>query len=154
MKVYRLHTIQKLAVSIDEAWEFFSNPVNLQAITPESLRFQILTDLPSTMYEGMIIRYKVTAVAGIPMNWVTEIKHVDEGKMFVDERRVGPYKFWHHQHHFRPVDNGIAMDDIVHYILPFGPLGRIAHALMIRNQLDEIFQFRKQILADKFGEIT
>lgn len=154
MKLYRIHTTQNLSVSLDEAWEFFSNPANLQSITPDSLRFKILTDLPEKMYEGLIVQYKVTAVAGIPMNWVTEIKHVQEGALFVDEQRFGPYKFWHHQHHFREIDGGIEINDIVHYSLPFGLLGRLAHILLVRRQLKEIFEYRKQILADKFGELN
>ncbi|MBD3274266.1 MAG: cell division inhibitor [Candidatus Marinimicrobia bacterium] len=154
MKMYRLQTTQNLTVSIDEAWEFFSNPANLQSITPDSLRFKILTDLPQKMYEGLIVQYKVTAFAGIPMNWVTEIKHVQEGALFVDEQRFGPYKFWHHQHHFREIEGGVEMKDIVHYSLPFGVLGRLVHGLLIKQQLNGIFEFRKQMLADKFGELV
>lgn len=131
----------------------FSNPANLLSITPDTLRFRILSDLPEKMYEGLIVHYKVTAVAGITMNWVVEIKHIQDGSLFVDEQRFGPYKFWHYPHHFREIDGGVEMDDIVHYSLSFGILGRFAHAILVRAQLKEIFEFRRQMLADKFDEL-
>ena len=153
MKLYQIHTTQNLALSIEEAWIFFSNPANLQTITPDFLKFRILTALPAAMYEGLIIHYKVSAIANIPMNWITEITHVRERQFFVDEQRSGPYKFWHHQHHFTPIENGVQMEDIVHYALPFGLLGRIVHSLLVKHQLTNIFRFRKQVLQERFGDV-
>jgi ligand-binding SRPBCC domain-containing protein len=85
------------------------------------------------------------------VRWVTEIKCVEEGRSFIDEQRFGPYKFWHHRHLFAPAPGGVLMTDVVHYGLPFGPLGTIAHALFVRRKLEWIFGFRKQILARRFS---
>jgi ligand-binding SRPBCC domain-containing protein len=103
------------------------------------------------MYPGQIIEYKVSPVLGIPLYWMTEITHVEEGRYFVDEQRFGPYSLWHHQHHFRQVDRGVEMTDIVHYRLPLGFLGDIANGLFVKKQLEHIFEFRHKRVVELFG---
>ena len=150
MKVNQLTAIQNLPISIDEAWEFFSNPNNLKIITPEWLNFKITSRLPEKMYPGMIINYKVHPVLGIPTNWVTEITHVNEPYYFVDEQRFGPYKMWHHQHHFKETESGLEMTDIVNYALPFDPLSRPLNSLLVEKKVKEIFRFRERKLIEIF----
>ncbi len=152
MKVYSLKTNQVLPVSLKEAWDFFSNPMNLQEITPDSLSFRVTSELPPKMYQGMVVTYKVKPLPGIPLTWVTEITTVDKNKMFIDEQRFGPYKFWHHQHIFSETDEGVNMQDIVHYALPFGFLGTIAHSVFVKKQLDDIFDYRYRYLEKKFPQ--
>lgn len=96
----------------------------------------------SSMYAGQIIEYKVSPVMNIPLYWMTEITHVSDKKFFVDEQRFGPYSLWHHQHHFREVEGGVEMTDIVHYKLPMGWLGDLAHMLFVKKQLQQIFDYR------------
>jgi len=153
MKIFTLKAIQTLPISIDEAWEFFSNPNNLSVITPDWLNFKITSKLPDKMYAGMIITYKVHPLLGIPINWVTEITHVKEPFYFVDEQRFGPYKLWHHQHHFKETDKGVEMTDIVNYALPFDPLSRPINSLVVQNRVREIFQFREKKLAEMFAPV-
>lgn len=150
MKLYRIDKRQWLPVSPDEAWTFFSAPGNLQEITPDWLDFQIESPLPERMYAGLIIEYRVQVFPGIRVRWITEITHIEENVFFIDEQRFGPYAFWHHQHHFLPVDDGVEIRDIVHYGMPFGPLGRLVRWLVIRGQLQEIFEFRYGELERRF----
>jgi ligand-binding SRPBCC domain-containing protein len=150
MKLYRFERCQQVPISRGEAWDFFSDPRNLPLITPPSLGFRITCDLPQRMYPGMIITYSVTPFPLWKVDWVTEITHVDEPRLFIDEQRFGPYAFWHHQHHFRQSNAGTEMCDIVHYALPFGPLGRIA-ARTVETQLRGIFDFRREYLQREFG---
>jgi ligand-binding SRPBCC domain-containing protein len=105
--------------------------------------------LLAKMYPGQIIEYTVKPVLGIPLYWMTEITHVEPEKYFVDEQRFGPYTMWHHQHHFKAVDGGVEMTDIVHYKLPLWILGDIAHAIFVKKQLQQIFDYRFTA-ADKF----
>ena len=154
MTVHQLEQTQTLPISIGEAWDFFSSPANLDAITPPDLGFRILTPLPSRMYEGQIIRYRVKLAPMIHVGWVTEIKAVEEGRSFIDEQRFGPYAFWHHRHLFEAVEGGVKMTDTVHYGLPFGPFGAIAHAVYVRRKLEWIFGYRKRILTEKFGVVA
>ncbi len=153
MKIHIMEQEQRLPIPIEEAWEFFSSPANLNEITPADLGFQITSPSPGRMYEGQIITYRVKIAPAVWMPWVTEIKCVDEGRSFIDEQRFGPYKFWHHRHHFEAVEGGVLMRDKVHYGLSFGPLGSIAHRLFVRRKLEWIFAFRKQILAKRFGSL-
>lgn len=153
MKIYKLHTLQRLPLDINKAWEFFSSPANLSVITPKEMNFVIIGDLPKKMYPGLIINYTVKALPGFKVNWMTEITHVNEPFFFVDEQRAGPYKIWHHEHHFREIESGIEMEDIVHYALPFDPFSRILHPLLIRSKLNGIFNYRYNKLIELFGTI-
>jgi ligand-binding SRPBCC domain-containing protein len=119
-KVYSLKTVQKIPVSINVAWDFFSNPKNLADITPGNMGFHIISKHHGEkMYPGQLIEYTVKPVFNIRVYWMTEITHVEDRKFFVDEQRFGPYSLWHHQHHFTSIEGGVEMTDIVHYKLPF-----------------------------------
>jgi len=153
MGAYQLQSKQILPITLKEAWDFFSSPKNLQTITPDYLGFQITSELADKMYAGQIITYKVKPLFGISLFWMTEITHVEEGKYFVDEQRFGPYAMWHHQHHFKEVEGGVEMTDIVNYRLPLGPLGSIANYLFVRRQLNEIFAYRQRFLEEHYGRV-
>jgi ligand-binding SRPBCC domain-containing protein len=152
MAFYQFNKQQKVKCSIDEIWEFISSPGNLKEITPDYMGFDIMTkDLPEKMYPGMIISYKVSPLLGIKTTWVTEITQVVDKKYFVDEQRVGPYSIWHHQHIIEPIENGVLMTDIVSYSPPLGFLGRIANSLIIKNKLNEIFDYRTKAVEKRYG---
>ncbi len=147
MSFYQFKRTQSIDVPVEKVWNFISDPSNLKEITPDYMGFDITSkDIPSKMYEGMIISYKVSPLLGIKTTWVTEITHVKENKYFVDEQRVGPYKIWHHQHMIEATATGTLMTDIVSYQPPFGVLGAIANKLFIRKKLQEIFDYRTKAL--------
>jgi len=151
-----LHVIknrQLIKSDIDTVWNFISSPANLAVITPQSMGFEIIGEKNENerMYEGQIIEYFVSPVAGIRMHWVTEITHVKDKEYFVDEQRFGPYSFWHHKHFLKAVDGGVEMTDIVHYKAPFGFLGRIANSIFIKKKLKTIFDYRYNKLEELFN---
>ena len=150
MKLHRLDARQVLPVTLAEAWDFFSDARNLARITPPSMGFEVTSELPGKMYAGMIIEYRVRPLLGVAVQWVTEITHVEEHVRFVDEQRFGPYRFWHHQHHFRPVDGGVEATDIVHYALP--PGGGAVRGLLVEPRLREIFDYRRTALETFLGK--
>ena len=106
------------------------------------------------MYESMIITYKISPLLGIRLNWMTEITHVKEGEYFVDEQRFGPYALWHHEHHFKAIKGGVLMNDILHYAIPFGPIGRLTNAVYVGKQIEKIFTYRENAIKELFGEIS
>ncbi|HRY98440.1 MAG TPA: SRPBCC family protein [Bacteroidales bacterium] len=146
MKTYQLVTQQFLPVPREQAWAFFTDPRNLNRITPEGMNFRILDELPERVYPGMIIRYTLTPVGPLPVHWVTEITQVKEGEFFIDDQRAGPYALWHHQHHFRDVEGGTEMTDVVTYALPMGSLGRWVAGALVRRKVGAIFSFRREAL--------
>lgn len=151
MSVKRKEWTQWINRPLDEVWTFFSRPENLNEITPEDMSFQILTDLNrEQMYEGMIIRYKVSPVPGLTFDWVTEITHIEARRYFIDEQRFGPYAFWHHQHHFEEREGGVYMRDILHYKVPFSIIGTMVDALFVDSRIEEIFAFRKRAVTRIF----
>ena len=154
MKTYTVNFEQKLPISIEEAWAFFSSPLNLAKITPKSMAFVITSDYSdqTKMYEGMIITYKVSPLLGIKLDWMTEITHVKEGAYFIDEQRFGPFKFWHHEHHFKAIEGGVLMTDKLIYGIPFGIFGQIANAITVSKQTKEIFSFREKAVEELFGK--
>ena len=151
MKLYSLEAKQLLPLPLAEAWRFFSDPRNLSQLTPAWLSFETTSDVPPQMYAGLIITYRIRPLFNLPSAWVTEITHVREPHYFVDEQRFGPYRFWHHQHFFREAAGGTEVRDLVHYALRGGPLAGLADALLVRRRLEEIFSFRREVLARMFG---
>lgn len=152
MAYFQFRQEQFLPVDIDTAWDFITSPDNLKKITPEEMGFDITSPgLPPKVYPGMIISYRVKPVAGIPVTWVTEITQVVDRHFFIDEQRIGPYAFWHHQHFLEKAEGGVKMKDIVSYAPPFGVLGWIANFLFIRKKLNAIFAYRRIVLEKEFG---
>jgi ligand-binding SRPBCC domain-containing protein len=152
MSVHQLKIIQRVPVGLDIAWDFFSHPKNLDKLTPEHLQLKYTNELfGDEMYPGQVITYKVRPVMGIPLFWMTEITHVRAKQFFVDEQRFGPYSLWHHQHHFKAIEGGVEMTDLIHYKVPGWWLGDLANKLFIRQQLENIFKFRHQRVEDLFG---
>ncbi|HVX48955.1 MAG TPA: SRPBCC family protein [Chitinophagaceae bacterium] len=151
-KVYTIKAVQKIPIDIDTAWAFFSNPGNLQEITPPDVDFRVTSKyLDSTMYPGQVIEYKLKPLWGISFYWMTEITHVNDRKFFIDEQRFGPYTLWHHQHHFAVIEGGVEMTDFVHYKVPAWFIGDILNAVVIKKQLGKIFSFRFTAVEKKFG---
>ena len=153
MKLYQIKTQQKLPISIEKAWGFFSNPKNLKKITPEEMSFEIISGAEKSIYPGQIIQYNVSPIFGIKLRWVTEITHVIDNKYFVDEQRFGPYSLWHHKHFFKKIKGGILMEDVVDYKIPLGWMGQLAHFIFVKNRLKKIFKFRENKLVKLFGKL-
>lgn len=151
MKIHTLEQTQDFPITMEEAWDFFSDPRNLDEITSDDVGFEILNISGGKMHPGQIISYRIKVPPGIPVTWVTEITHVDEGKSFIDDQRFGPYKFWHHKHSFEEIPGGVRMHDLVHYALPFSPFGEIGHGIFVKPKLTQIFESRRATLTEKFG---
>jgi ligand-binding SRPBCC domain-containing protein len=168
MAVHSLERTQCIPADLERIWSFFSDPVNLPAITPPYMQFKILSPggnnssggvrgvdrSGAQIYAGQIIEYRLRPLPFFHTYWMTEITHVQEGRYFVDEQRRGPYSLWHHQHHFRKIAGGVEMTDIVHYALPLGFIGNLGHPLFVRRQLEEIFRYRFQRVEGLFGKYT
>jgi ligand-binding SRPBCC domain-containing protein len=152
MAIHTLRSKQVITATLAQAWDFFTCPHNLAKITPSSLGFEITSqDLPDSIYEGMMIEYRVRPMLGIPITWLTEITHVRDGQYFVDEQRIGPYRIWHHEHWFRDLgDNQIELSDLVTYTLPFHPFGELVHPVLVAPQLRRIFAHREQAVKALF----
>ncbi|MCT3776220.1 SRPBCC family protein [Elizabethkingia anophelis] len=149
---YHLYREQQLNCNIEEVWDFFSSPLNLSKITPQDMKFTVLSDLKNTpIYEGMEIDYLVSPVLGIPLKWKTRITQVNYQKSFTDLQAKGPYRYWNHYHEFIENDKGVLMKDSVDYELPFGLLGKLAHSLFVHNRLKSIFEFRYNFLEGYFN---
>lgn len=152
MAAHSIKTVQKIPISLDKAWDFFSNPANLQAITPDNMGFKVISQHHGdTMYAGQIIEYTVKPVLGIPLYWMTEITQVKNKEYFIDEQRFGPYSLWHHQHHFKAIEGGVEMTDIIHYKNPGWFLGILANELFVKKQLQGIFDYRYKKTEELFG---
>ena len=155
MAIYTFARKQTVQMPLAECWSFFSDPRNLPKITPPSLRFVVRSELPAQVHPGLMIRYAVSPLLGIPMTWLTEITQVRSPEYFVDEQRVGPYRIWHHEHFFRALDQGTTeVRDRVHYVPPFGPIGAVMNTLVLRRQLERIFDFREEQLRKMRGHAS
>ena len=144
---------QVLPISLEEAWSFFSSPSNLNLITPEDMDFKILDVLPAHIYQGLMIRYKIKPMFNIPLDWITEITEVKDKVYFIDEQRKGPYRTWHHEHHFKEVDGGVLMTDKLSYDIGMSFIGTLAGKLWVDKQVQKIFAYRRKKLSELFRPV-
>jgi ligand-binding SRPBCC domain-containing protein len=147
---YVLTREQILPGDPDAVFEFFADAFNLEAITPPWLRFRVVTPRPIRMAPGTTIEYRL-ALHRVPVRWLTRIEEWVPGERFVDAQVRGPYKVWHHTHAFERHEEGTLVRDTVRYDLPLGPAGRLAHAVLVRRDLERIFDFRHAEVARRFG---
>lgn len=150
--MYELYRQQVIDASIDRVWSFISKPANLDKITPDDMAFEIVTETPEQMHEGLIVEYRVTIPIVGQTTWVSEIKHIVDKKQFVDEQKIGPYSLWYHYHAVESVPDGTKMIDRVSYKPPFGPVGRLANYFIIRPKLEQIFAFRRSAITEHFAD--
>lgn len=150
MKPYTLERTITLPISLEQAWNFFSDSANLVKITPPDMDFRITSPPQSDFYAGQIITYTVRPLLGVAVSWTTEITHVKRPNFFVDEQRFGPYRFWHHQHRFHEVDGGVEVNDLVHYLLHHDRLAGLINRLIVAPRLRRIFDYRSRILKEIF----
>ena len=154
MNVNKLIYTQKIPVGIEKVWDFFSNPRNLEKITPREMHMKITNreDI-GTLYEGMVISYRLFPLFAFPVQWSTEIIHIDRPHEFEDEQKSGPYEVWRHKHLFREIPEGVEMTDIVEYRIPFGFLGQMLDQLLIHNRLEYVFSYRRKKIEEIFGAV-
>ena len=147
---YTLERQQLVPVAPEEAFEFFADALNLEAITPPWLRFRVVTPGPIAMRPGTLIEYRLR-LHGLPIRWLTRIEVWHPGRRFEDRQLRGPFRHWHHTHAFAPHDGGTAMRDVVRYAMPLGPIGRLARAAVVRRDVERIFDFRHDVVAAQFA---
>ena len=135
---------------LDDVFAFFSDAKNLAVITPPWLGFRILNPEPIVMRSGAKIVYMLRW-HGFPVRWVTEITRWDPPTGFDDVQLKGPYSLWHHSHSFQPIDGGTLIGDTVRYALPLGLLGRLAHACVVKAELNTIFDYRAKQVSELLG---
>lgn len=152
MSHFQLTKVQELNTDLDTIWDFASSPKNLKEITPDHMLFHITSEVAEKMYPGMIVTYEVAPLLGIKLPWVTEITQVKDKHFFVDEQKVGPYTLWHHQHFFEATKTGVRMTDIITYKPPFGIFGNLLNSLVIKRQLNAIFDYRKKVMNRLFND--
>jgi ligand-binding SRPBCC domain-containing protein len=130
-----------------DVFGFFAQPENLDAITPDDLRFEIVSPRPIAMRAGALIEYRLR-LAAVPFRWLTRIEEFVPEERFVDVQLAGPYRSWRHTHSFADVPEGTLVRDRVEYELPLGSLGALAHALFVRRRLQRIFAHRRRRIAE------
>jgi uncharacterized protein YbjT (DUF2867 family)/ligand-binding SRPBCC domain-containing protein len=150
MTTHRLVASQTIDRPIDEVFAFFSRPENLGRITPRAMGFeQVSTDLD--MRAGLEIEHRVRPLLGVPVLWRSRIRSYDPPRSFVDVQVRGPYRRWEHRHTFTSVPGGTRIDDEVEYEVPLGPLGAIAHRLVVRDSLLNVFRHRARTIESIFA---
>jgi len=154
MAVHMLKAVQQIPGSPEAIWSFFADPGNLAKITPKTMDFRVISEeTGKQIYPGQVIEYHVRPLLGIRMYWMTEITQVRDGSFFIDEQRKGPYRIWHHQHHFETIGGGVLMTDLLHYEIPFGFLGSIANAVLVKAKLKDLFEYRVKAIEGFFGKM-
>lgn len=146
MPVAVLEREQELALPLERAFGLFAEAANLEQLTPASLRFRIVAQHPAEMDRGTLITYRLR-IRGLPVRWLTRIARWDPPHCFVDEQLRGPYALWHHSHELEARgDAATLIRDRVHYRIGYGRIGALADRLLVRRELERIFDFRQRAI--------
>ena len=146
----RIERSQLVTSALEESFAFFADAYNLEALTPPWLRFRILTARPIPMEKGATIEYVLTTHR-LPVRWRTEISEWEPGRRFIDRQVEGPFRLWEHTHAFEQQPDGTMIRDTVLYRMPYGPLGEIAHRIVIARDLERIFDYRRDAVERLLG---
>ncbi|MGB7588307.1 MAG: SRPBCC family protein [Solirubrobacterales bacterium] len=151
MSVHHLERRQRVKAPIDRAFDFYTDTLNLKPLTPPWVHFEVTSPMPVSMEAGTLLDYKLR-LHGVPVRWRTRIETWEPPVGFVDTQVSGPYSLWEHTHVFeRDGDGATVIHDRVRYALPLGPLGAIAHRLFVRRDLERIFDYRRDAVAEHLG---
>ncbi len=154
MKLERIQTVQRLPIQIEEAWDFFTSPKNLRLTTPHWLDLRLNMEPPEYLHPGTIVSATIRPFPVITTDWISELTHIRPPQFYITEQRVGPFKMWHHEHHFRAIDGGVEVEDIILYGMRYGMVGSFFHNVFVRKKLHEAFSHRAQVLEQRFGSIN
>jgi len=143
-KVHLLERRQRVELPVRRAFEFYGDAHNLERITPPWLGFQVITPQPIEMGVGTLIEYRLR-LHRVPVRWRTRIEAWDPPRRFVDVQVSGPYSLWEHTHTFEEDGpDATIIGDRVRYSIPFGPLGELANRLLVRRDVERIFDYRRE----------
>jgi ligand-binding SRPBCC domain-containing protein len=152
MQIYKLSRKQFLPITKYWAWDFFSSPENLLLVTPRRINVQIQDPGRERIYEGQKIKLRITVLPFVRMDWVTKVTDVVYYECYTLRQTQGPYNHWVHQHKFRSVQGGIELSDEIDYAIKVGGIvGRIINRILVRPQLEKVFNYRSKVIEDFFG---
>ena len=120
---------------------FFSEPRNLEAITPTFLGFRIVDQSTEKIEQGTELTYRLR-IHGLPATWRSKIDEWIPNERFVDVQLKGPYAKWHHTHSFHDRGSATLIRDRVAYRLPLGWLGPRVGGRFVASDLRKIFAYR------------
>jgi ligand-binding SRPBCC domain-containing protein len=150
-RVHRLERRQRIELPARRAFEFYADALNLEAITPPWLGFEVTTARPIRMGAGTLVDYRLS-LHGVPLRWRTRIEVWEPPRRFVDVQVSGPYALWEHAHEFEPGGSEVVViHDHIRYALPLGPLGELAHLLFVRRDLERIFDYRRDAVHERLA---
>lgn len=148
---YRLEQRQRLEAPREEVFAYFADPYNLEETTPDRLAVEVETVDPTEIGLDACIRYRLK-FHGLPLGWTSRVTRWEPPELFTDSQEEGPYARWVHEHRFLGTGEETLAIDRVRYRPPAGLLGRLAHSLHLKRDLEAIFEHRADKLADRFGE--
>lgn len=130
----------RLSAKVEDVWDFHRSAEALRMLTPPDRKIiEFGSDLE---VRNGALHVLHLSVFGISIEWRARISDVNPPNGFVDTAEKSPFTYWRHQHEFLPIDSGTLLRDTVEYQPPFGPIGRLANALFIQQDLNRLFEFR------------
>jgi ligand-binding SRPBCC domain-containing protein len=149
VRIHLLERSQRVEVPAEQAFAFYGDALNLEPLTPPWLHFEVTTPGELAFQPGTLLDYRLR-LHGVPVRWRTRIETWEPPARFVDTQVRGPYSLWEHTHLFeKDGDATTVIHDRVRYAIPLGPLGAIAHWLFVRRDLERIFDYRRDAVAER-----
>lgn len=146
---FELRCRQWVPAPLDDVFRFFSDPYNLERITPPFLGFAVRRMSTPQIERGTVLTYRLR-LHGLPVFWRTVIEEWTPPHRFVDRQVFGPYALWQHTHTFEPEQGGTRLDDLVRYRLRCAALQSTPVLAWVHRDVRAIFEFRQRTIAGVF----
>lgn len=139
----RIHLTTRIKAAPERCFDLVLN-VDTQVVLDDGMR-AVAGVRAGPLREGDTVTWRAWHF-GVPWQMTSKIVVMERPRQFVDEMQRGPFASWHHVHEFQPLPEGTAMHDTVEYAAPFGILGRIFDAAILRRYLTSLLRHRNMDL--------
>jgi ligand-binding SRPBCC domain-containing protein len=137
----------RMEASAEDLFRWHAEPGALERLTPPWERMEVIERAPGVRDcdHGAMWVY----MGPMRLRWTFEHSGYIEGRQFRDVQTSGPFRRWEHTHLFIPEGPELCrLEDRIEYELPFGALGNLLGARLVRRKLERVFEYRHRVTAE------
>ena len=143
----RIHLTEFIAAPVERIFDL-SRSINLHQISTAETNEKAVAGVMS----GLISKDETVTWQARHLlktrRFTSKITEMQRPDSFTDEMVKGDFKSFRHEHHFKTVENGSLMIDIVEFEAPYGSIGKLATVLFLRSYLEKFLTKRNAVIKE------
>jgi len=143
----RIHLTTFIAAPAERVFDL-SRSINLHKISTEGTNEEAIAGVTSGLINlNETVTWKARHLFKTRQH-TSVISAMELPVQFVDEMVTGDFKSFRHEHHFKPIDNGTIMIDILEFETPYGSQGRFFNSIYLKRYLQKFLQKRNNVIKE------